>query len=102
MTHTGNGISDEYHVIRHVMNLEAVNTYEGNYSFFGGILFFLLLSGDAIKENHQLGNMVLMNYQILRTNLHRNVRQSFGESREGDLREGLPMPMIIFLKYIML
>ena len=27
----GNGISDEYHIIRHVMNLEAVNTYEGNY-----------------------------------------------------------------------
>lgn len=26
----GNGISDEYHVIRHAMNLEAVNTYEGN------------------------------------------------------------------------
>lgn len=26
----GNGISDEYHIIRHVMNLEAVNTYEGN------------------------------------------------------------------------
>ena len=25
----GNGISDEYHVIRHMMNLEAVNTYEG-------------------------------------------------------------------------
>ncbi|KAK2704705.1 hypothetical protein QYM36_016925 [Artemia franciscana] len=25
----GNGISDVYHVIRHVMNLEAVNTYEG-------------------------------------------------------------------------
>ena len=25
----GNGISDEYHIIRHVMNLEAVNTYEG-------------------------------------------------------------------------
>ena len=24
-----NGISDEYHVIRHVMNLETVNTYEG-------------------------------------------------------------------------
>ena len=27
--HGGNGISDEFHVIRHVMNLEAVNTYEG-------------------------------------------------------------------------
>lgn len=25
----GNGICDEYHIIRHVMNLEAVNTYEG-------------------------------------------------------------------------
>lgn len=25
----GNGISDEYHIIRHVLNLEAVNTYEG-------------------------------------------------------------------------
>ena len=27
----GNGVSDEYHVIRHVMNLEAVNTYEGGW-----------------------------------------------------------------------
>lgn len=27
----GNGISDEYHVIRHAMNLEAVNTYEGTH-----------------------------------------------------------------------
>ena len=27
--HGANGISDEYHVIRHVMNLETVNTYEG-------------------------------------------------------------------------
>lgn len=26
----GNGICDEYHIIRHVMNLEAVNTYEGS------------------------------------------------------------------------
>ena len=29
--HGGNGISDEYHVIRHVMNLETVNTYEGTH-----------------------------------------------------------------------
>lgn len=27
----GNGVSDEYHIIRHVMNLEAVNTYEGRF-----------------------------------------------------------------------
>jgi len=26
----GNGVSDEYHIIRHMVNLEAVNTYEGN------------------------------------------------------------------------
>lgn len=25
----GNGIVDEYHIVRHMMNLEAVNTYEG-------------------------------------------------------------------------
>ena len=29
--HGANGVSDEYHVIRHVMNLEAVNTYEGTH-----------------------------------------------------------------------
>ena len=29
--HDGNGVSDEYHVIRHMMNLEAVNTYEGTH-----------------------------------------------------------------------
>src|SRR3569833_3274264 len=29
--HGGNGVSDEYHVIRHAMNLEAVNTYEGTH-----------------------------------------------------------------------
>ena len=27
----GNGIVDEYHIVRHMMNLEAVNTYEGEY-----------------------------------------------------------------------
>ena len=30
----GNGISDEYHIIRHCMNLEAVNTYEGRVFFY--------------------------------------------------------------------
>jgi glutaryl-CoA dehydrogenase len=36
--HGGNGISDEYHVIRHVLNLEAVNTYEGTHDIHGLIL----------------------------------------------------------------
>lgn len=34
----GNGIADEYHVIRHMMNLEAVNTYEGTHDIHGLIL----------------------------------------------------------------
>jgi glutaryl-CoA dehydrogenase len=34
----GNGIADEFHVIRHVMNLEAVNTYEGTHDIHALIL----------------------------------------------------------------
>lgn len=34
----GNGISDEYHIIRHMMNLEAVNTYEGTHDIHALIL----------------------------------------------------------------
>ncbi|NBO19153.1 MAG: acyl-CoA dehydrogenase, partial [Proteobacteria bacterium] len=36
--HGGNGIADEYHVIRHVMNLESVNTYEGTHDIHALIL----------------------------------------------------------------
>lgn len=36
--HGGHGISDEYHVIRHVMNLESVNTYEGTHDIHALIL----------------------------------------------------------------
>lgn len=36
--HGGNGISDEFHVIRHVVNLEAVNTYEGTHDIHALIL----------------------------------------------------------------
>ena len=41
----GNGISDEYHIIRHVMNLEAVNTYEGLYKNF-----YYFLRGYDVKD----------------------------------------------------
>jgi glutaryl-CoA dehydrogenase len=34
----GNGISDEYHIIRHMLNLEAVNTYEGTQDIHGLII----------------------------------------------------------------
>ncbi len=36
--HGGNGISDEYHIIRHVLNLESVNTYEGTHDIHALIL----------------------------------------------------------------
>jgi glutaryl-CoA dehydrogenase len=36
--HGGNGVSDEYHVIRHLLNLEAVNTYEGTHDIHALIL----------------------------------------------------------------
>lgn len=36
--HGGNGVIDEYHVIRHLMNLEAVNTYEGTHDIHSLIL----------------------------------------------------------------
>lgn len=36
--HGGNGISDEYHVMRHMINLESVNTYEGTHDIHGLIL----------------------------------------------------------------
>ncbi len=36
--HGGNGISSEYHVMRHSMNLETVNTYEGTHDIHALIL----------------------------------------------------------------
>jgi glutaryl-CoA dehydrogenase len=36
--HGGNGVSDEYNVIRHVLNLEAVNTYEGTHDIHALVL----------------------------------------------------------------
>jgi glutaryl-CoA dehydrogenase len=36
--HGGNGISDEYHVIRHLLNLETVNTLEGTHDVHALVL----------------------------------------------------------------
>ena len=36
--HGGNGISEEYHVMRHMANLETVNTYEGTHDIHALIL----------------------------------------------------------------
>ena len=36
--HGGNGISDEFHEIRHMVNLESVNTYEGTNDIYALIL----------------------------------------------------------------
>lgn len=47
--HGGNGISDEYHVIRHVMNLESVNTYEGTHDIHALILGRAITGIQAFK-----------------------------------------------------
>lgn len=45
----GNGISDEYHIIRHVLNMEAVNTYEGTYDIHTLILGRAITGIQAFK-----------------------------------------------------
>eukprot|EP01135_Chromosphaera_perkinsii_P003562 Nk52_evm20s248 gene=Nk52_evmTU20s248 len=45
----GNGISDEYHIIRHAMNLEAVNTYEGTHDIHALILGRAMTGIQAFK-----------------------------------------------------
>ncbi|GFS64570.1 glutaryl-CoA dehydrogenase, mitochondrial [Nephila pilipes] len=46
----GNGICDEYHIIRHVMNLEAVNTYEGTHDVHALILGRAVTGLQAFKN----------------------------------------------------
>lgn len=46
----GNGISDEFHIIRHVMNLEAVNTYEGTHDIHALILGRAITGLQAFSE----------------------------------------------------
>jgi len=48
--HGGNGVSDEYHVIRHVMNLESVNTYEGTHDIHALILGRAITGIQAFKN----------------------------------------------------
>lgn len=47
--HGGNGIADEYHVIRHMMNLESVNTYEGTHDIHALILGRAITGLQAFK-----------------------------------------------------
>lgn len=48
--HGGNGIADEYHVIRHVMNLESVNTYEGTHDIHSLIIGRAITGLQAFKS----------------------------------------------------
>ncbi len=48
--HGGNGIADEYHVIRHAMNLESVNTYEGTHDIHALILGRAITGIQAFKH----------------------------------------------------
>lgn len=49
--HGGNGIADEYHVIRHVMNLESVNTYEGTHDIHALIIGRAITGLQAFKSD---------------------------------------------------
>lgn len=53
----GNGISDEYHIIRHVMNLEAVNTYEGTHDVHALILGRAITSIPSFVPGETYANM---------------------------------------------
>ena len=48
--HGGNGIADEYHIIRHVMNLESVNTYEGTHDIHALIIGRAITGLQAFKD----------------------------------------------------
>ena len=69
----GNGISDEYHIIRHVMNLEAVNTYEGQWhpsiylsiSLSPSISFSFSLSFFSLSHSFSLSFSVSPEYHII-------------------------------------
>jgi glutaryl-CoA dehydrogenase len=49
----GNGISDEYHIIRHAMNLESVNTYEGTHDIHALILGRAITGINAFSPGFQ-------------------------------------------------
>ena len=46
----GNGISDEYHIMRHMVNLESVNTYEGTHDIHALILGRAITGIQAFKN----------------------------------------------------
>jgi glutaryl-CoA dehydrogenase len=51
----GNGVSDEYHVMRHLANLEAVNTYEGTHDIHALILGRAVTGIPAFVPNYKKG-----------------------------------------------
>ena len=57
--HGGNGISDEYPVIRHVMNLETVNTYEGTHDIHALILGRAQTGLQAFHNPHDLAPLAV-------------------------------------------
>ena len=69
--HGGNGVIDEYHVIRHTMNLEAVNTYEGTHDVT--LLFWVIF-----RPEYQLLNKKWQkNIQNPQQNLGSSLLESF-------------------------
>jgi len=65
----GNGISDEYHIIRHMMNMESVYTYEGTressrsdsrcHVRFGGLRIFIFLRSCFFTGTNDIHTLIL-------------------------------------------
>ena len=52
----GNGLVEDYHVIRHAQNLETVNTYEGTHDIHGLILGRCFLGWQGVLESSGKGS----------------------------------------------
>src|SRR3546814_7273703 len=63
--HGGNGISDEFHVMRHLINLETVNTYEGTYDVHGLILGRAITGIRSEEHTSELPSLMRSSYAVL-------------------------------------
>ena len=91
--HGANGIMDEYHVMRHLMNIESVVTYEGTHDIHALILGRAQtgaqgMGGAGVKRADAISNHVDRYSQAVQSaNRHKNVRDvERGHATEGNRR----------------
>ena len=67
--HGGNGISSEYQVMRHLMNLETVNTYEGTHDVHALILGRAQTGSAGASSDRQAGSSIDADQGVARPHL---------------------------------